>query len=275
MHTLYRTLSTLSLIFLANTALADPKLFLFDCGSIAMSDITAFGIKNEETDVRELFVPCYLIEQDGKRLLWDGGLPLGLVGAGPQTMESGAIVEYKQSIVDQLAAIGVTPADIDYTAYSHFHFDHVGAANAFTSSTLLINEAEFEAAFIHPEDNPIFDISLYGDLKDKPKVLLTDTYDVFGDGTVSIIEAPGHTPGHQVLLLNLTNTGPIMLSGDLYHFEISRRERRTPEFNTDKAQSLRSMDKIEALLQETGATLWIEHNKALADTLKKAPAFYD
>ena len=275
MKHLYRTLIALAFTALANTALAAPKLYLFDCGSIAMPDIAAFGITNDETDVRELFVPCYLIEQGGKRLLWDGGLPLGLVGAGPQTMESGAIVEYRQSIVDQLAAIGVTPADIDYTAYSHFHFDHVGAANAFTTSTLLINEAEFDAAFIHPEDNPIFDINLYGELRDKPKVLLSDTYDVFGDGTVSIIPAPGHTPGHQVLLVKLANTGSVMLSGDLYHFELSRRERRTPDFNTDKEETLRSMDKIEALLEETGATLWIEHNKALADTLNKAPAFYD
>ena len=275
MNYLSRGLMALALAALTGTALADPKLYLFDCGSIVMPDISAFGINNDETDVRELFVPCYLIEQDGKRLLWDGGLPLNLVGAGPQTMESGAIVEYKQSVVDQLAAIGVTPADIDYTAYSHFHFDHVGAANAFTSSTLLINQAEFDAAFIHPEDNPIFDISLYGELRDNPKILLSDTHDVFGDGTVSIIPAPGHTPGHQVLLINFSNTGAVMLSGDLYHFEISRRERRTPDFNTDKAQTLRSMDKIEALLQQTGATLWIEHNKALADTLKKSPAYYD
>lgn len=256
-------------------ASAEPKLYVFDCGNIHVPDVSSFGLTNEETDVRELFVPCYLIEQNGKRLFWDGGLPLDLVGDGPQTMASGLVVEYSRSIIDQLADLNLSPDDIEYTAYSHFHFDHVGAANAFTSSTLLINEDEFEAAFLHAEDNPIFDYALYDQLKDTPKVLLSEDYDVFGDGTVIIVPAPGHTPGHQVLLVNLPNTGALILSGDLYHFEASRRLRRAPDFNTDKAQTLLSMTKVEALLLETGATLWIEHSQALADTLKKAPAFYD
>ena len=253
-------LIALAVAAIASTTSAGPKLYVFDCGNISVPDVSSFGLTNQETDVRELFVPCYLIEQNGKRLFWDGGLPLDLVGDGPQTMDSGLIVEYHRSIIDQLADMSMTPDDIDYTAYSHFHFDHVGAANAFASSTLLINEDEFEAAFLRAEDNPIFDYSLYDGLKDTPRVLLTGTYDLFGDGTVTIVPAPGHTPGHQVLLLNLTNTGGLMLSGDLYHFEASRRLRRTPDFNTDKAQTLQSMTEIEALLTQTGATLWIEHS---------------
>ena len=259
----------------SHAAAGGPRMYVFDCGSLAFPDVSSFGLSNTETDVRELFVPCYLIEQNGKRLLWDGGLPLAIAGAGAQPMDSGATMIYVRSIVDQLADLGLTPADIDYAAYSHFHFDHVGAANAFASATLLINAREFDAAFLHAEDNPIFNPALYDKLTDTEKVLLENDYDVFGDGSVIIIPAPGHTPGHQVLLVNLSATGPVMLSGDLYHFEASRRLRRTPDFNTDKAQTLASMDIVEARLEESGATLWIEHNKALADSLKKAPAFYD
>ena len=154
------------------------------------------------------------------------------------------------------------------------HFDHVGSANLFSGSTLLIQETEYKAAF-GDELISVFDPSLYSDLADSEVKLLEGDHDVFGDGSVTIVSAPGHTAGHQVLLVRLTNFGPLVLSGDLYHFEASRRLRRTPDFNFDKQQTLESMDKVEALLEQTGAVFWIEHNKALADTLNLAPAFYD
>lgn len=260
---------------LAAGATAGPKLYVFDCGYFSFSDISAFGLKPDDTDVRELFVPCYLIEHESGRLLWDGGLPLAMAGKPRHEDAPGVTVEYQRSIVDQLADLSLTPADIDLMSFSHFHYDHVGAANAFKDSRLLIQQTEYDAAFMHAEDNPVFNPALYDELHDTPKTLLNGDYDVFGDGSVRIISAPGHTPGHQTLLLTLTNTGKIMLSGDLYHFVASRELRRTPVFNTDQAETLRSMDKVEALLKAEDATLWIEHDKALADTLKLAPQFYD
>ncbi len=268
-------LAALLLMLSAAPTQADPKLFMFDCGSISLTDVSAFGLSNEETEVRELFVPCYLIENGDKRLLWDGGLPVGLAGLEPQADENGMGLAYDRSVVDQLADMDIDPGDIDFAAYSHFHFDHVGAANVFAAATLLINANEWNAAFLHADENPVFDPKLYSELENSPKVLLSEDHDVFGDGSVIIVPAPGHTPGHQVLLVHLENTGPVVLSGDLYHFEFSRRMRRVPDFNTDRDQTLKSMQKIDALLEATGAQLWIEHNKALADTLRKAPEYYD
>jgi glyoxylase-like metal-dependent hydrolase (beta-lactamase superfamily II) len=267
--------AALLLLAAAGPALANPKMYVFDCGLLSFTDISNFGLSNEESEVRELFVPCYLIENDGKHLFWDGGLPVGLAGLEPQVNEAGMGMSYKRSVLDQLADIGVTPGDVEFAAYSHFHFDHVGAANAFAASTLLINEREWDAAFLRAEEYPIFDKNLYAELENSPKVLLSEDHDVFGDGTVIIVAAPGHTPGHQVLLVNLQNTGPVVLSGDLYHFEFNRRMRRIPIFNTDKDQTLASMEKVDALLKSSGAQLWIEHNKAFADTLRKAPEYYD
>src|SRR5215831_7478855 len=90
---------------------ASPKLFLFDCGSLAVPDVTEFGLKPDETPVRELFVPCYLIEHDKGKLLWDTGLPLSAVGKGPVPLDDGSMT-YNRSIVDQLAALHVTPRDL-------------------------------------------------------------------------------------------------------------------------------------------------------------------
>ena len=250
---------------------ADPRLYVFDCGGLSFPDVSAFGLGNDETSVRELFVPCYLIEHDDRLMIWDAGLPLDVVGP----RQADATSWYENSIVDQLAAMDISPDDVDFASYSHFHFDHVGAANTFANATLLIQQTEYEAAFENPETNPVFRPALYSDLADSDKIMLQGDHDVFGDGSVMIISAPGHTPGHQVLKLELENFGPLVLSGDLYHFEASRRLRRTPVFNTDAEQTLASMDKVEALVEETGATFWIEHNLQLAQTLNLAPAFYD
>ncbi len=261
----------LAALLFSTAAQAGPKLYVFDCGHLSFPDISAFGLSNDETDVRELFVPCYLIEHEAGRMIWDAGLPLGMVGP----RQDGASNWYETSLIDQLAAMDLAPADIDYAAYSHFHYDHVGAANAFKDATLLIQESEHQAAFEHPETNPVFQPALYDQLADSQKILLQGDHDVFGDGSVVIVSAPGHTPGHQVLKLELDSMGTLILSGDLYHFEVSRRLRRTPTFNTDAEQTLRSMDKVEALVRETDATFWIEHNLELANSLNLAPAFYD
>ena len=95
---------------------------------------------------------------------------------------------------------------------------------------------------------------------------------MFGDSSVVIMSAPGHTPGHQVLRLRLPKTGLVVLSGDLYHFEKNRRLRRMPLFNYDREMTLRSMDMIEAFLTRTGATLWIQHDLPQYTRLPHAPA---
>ncbi|MEM9622427.1 MAG: N-acyl homoserine lactonase family protein [Pseudomonadota bacterium] len=250
------------------------KLYIFDCGTLRTPDVSAFGLSNAETDVRELFVPCYLIEHPTRgRLLWDAGLPASLAGQGEVLSDSGFTQIYRVSLVNQLKNMNLQPDDIDYVAFSHMHFDHVGSANAFSEATLLIQEAEYTAAFVDVAD--YFDYALYEDLAGSAKQLLNGDFDVFGDGSVQILSAPGHTPGHQVLLVNLENRGPVLLSGDLYHFKESRELRRVPTFNADKAQSLESIDKIETVLSATRASLWIQHNLAQARTLKQAPEYYD
>ena len=262
---------------IAASAQADVRLTVFDCGYLYFEDISSFSLTNDETPVRELFVPCYLIEHPDGRLLWDAGLPIGIAGEDPVEFAPGATMRYAVSLPDQLARQNLKPEDIDLVAFSHMHFDHVGAANLFSHAKLLIQETEYQAAFVDQNDQ-VYDPTtpaLYLDLADSEREMLKGDYDVFGDGSVLIVSAPGHTPGHQVLLLQLTNFGPLVLSGDLYHFRKSRELRRAPQFNSDAQRTLESMDKVEVLIKSEGATLWIEHDKALADTLRKAPAFYD
>ncbi|MGH0033784.1 MAG: N-acyl homoserine lactonase family protein [Myxococcota bacterium] len=252
-----------------------PRIFVFDCGEIRLRDLDGFGLAEEETPTRELFVPCYLVEHPEGRLLWDAGLPVAMAGEGIVEEPSGAKLFYERSLVEQLGDLGLAPADIERVAFSHMHIDHVGAANLFPHATWLIQRAEHEAAFAQPVTLDYVDPALYAKLDPARRVLLDGDHDVFGDGSVTILSAPGHTPGHQVLWVDLRRTGPVLLSGDLYHFRETRALRRVPGFNTDAEATRASMERIERILVEREATLWIEHDRGLADTLGLAPSFHD
>jgi glyoxylase-like metal-dependent hydrolase (beta-lactamase superfamily II) len=138
----------------------------------------------------------------------------------------------------------------------------------------LIQQAEYDAAFGEDPTKFGFNPASYEQLdKSKIKVLKGD-YDVFGDGKVVIKTAPGHTPGHQVLFVNLDETGPIVLSGDLYHFTKNRVHRRVPSFNFDKEQTLAAMEKIEQFVNDENAQFWIQHDIEQNQTIKHSPEFY-
>ena len=252
---------------------AGPRLHVFDCGLLNLDSLEIFNLAAIESPVRQLFVPCYLIQHEQGQLIWDDGLPKAVADPdGPVEIEGGSMV-YARWLMDQLADMGLSPADITHVAFSHLHFDHAGAANSLLQGEIFMQRQEWDAALGNGAE--FTDTSLFDGLKGARVRFIDGDHDVFGDGSVRLIHAPGHTPGHQVLLVTLENTGPVLLSGDLYHTRANRRLRRVPTFNSDAEQTLASMAKIEHLLAETGATLWIEHDKALADTLNRAPNYYD
>ena len=97
---------------------------------------------------------------------------------------------------------------------------------------------------------------------------------MFGDGSIVIVATPGHTPGHQSLLVKLPKTGAVLLSGDAVHFKENWDNRRVPSQNTDKDQTNASMQRMADLMAKENAQLWINHDKAQRDTLKMSPEFY-
>src|SRR5438552_16710680 len=177
----------------------------------------------------------------------------------------GMVMNRKQTLAAQLAAIGVAPGDVKYLAFSHTHSDHVGNANLFTAATLYIQQAEYDAAF-GPEPAKFgFVPANYDKLHASPMVKLTGDHDIFGDGSVTIVSTPGHTPGHQSLLVRLPQTGFVLLSGDAVHFQDNWTHRRVPSMNVNREQTLASLQRIAALLEERKAQLWINHDKAQSE----------
>ena len=249
------------------------KLYVFECGRLRFDTVERFSIADDETDVRELIVPCYVVDHPGGTLLWDGGLPSTVAETEGWSDNNQRL---DRTFAEQLAEyeLGVDLGSFDYVAFSHIHFDHVGVAGELTGGTWLVQQGDLDAAF--PEGPGVEAAEpLLDNMRNLERMVLDGDHDVFGDGRVRIISAPGHTPGHQVLFLDLAEVGPLVLSGDLYHFRLSREERRVPTFNFDAEMTLESMEKVESFVAERNATFWIEHDLALFETLRTAPAFYE
>jgi glyoxylase-like metal-dependent hydrolase (beta-lactamase superfamily II) len=250
-----------------------PRIYVFDCGEIKGLGVELFGFKQGEVPVRDFVVSCYLITHPRGALMFDVGvIPDSQVKAGKGGDGKSSV---KRPLLDQLAEIGYTPADINYLAMSHYHSDHTANANAFAGSTWLVRKADRDFMF-DEKSKGIMNPSHYSNLKtSKTTVITAKEHDVFGDGSVVLMAAEGHTPGHQVLYVKLAKSGPILIAGDLYHYPEERTMNRFPSFEFDKEKSAAARKDIDAFLAKTKAQMWIVHDKATHDKLKKAPAFYE
>jgi N-acyl homoserine lactone hydrolase len=260
------------------------RLYVFDCGmlNIAPAGVARYHVTPAETGETRMPVPCFLVAHPKGTLMWDVGvIPDETVEA--QQSKGGAHYDVNpvsaavvtRTLKSQLVAAGFHPTDITYVAISHAHKDHSANLNEFAAATWLVRPAERE--FMWKKGNERVEPSFYSKLEHSKSISLDkDEYDVFGDGKVIMKAAPGHTPGHQVLVLQLEKSGRVMIAGDLYHYPPERTFRRDPpdnEFSVQQSAASRAM--IEDYLKKTGTTIWIEHDFGANAKLKKSPAYYE
>jgi glyoxylase-like metal-dependent hydrolase (beta-lactamase superfamily II) len=254
-----------------------PRLYVLDCGTISPMDPALFSLKKEEVKGDVHFVsPCYLIVHPKGTLAWDlGQVPDKDIPDNGTEVVQQDILKATRRLDHQLEALGHPIKDITYMAMSHYHADHTANANAFAGSTWIVQQAEYDMMF-SPAQVGIRSPETYMDLKDVKRITLNNAdHDVFGDGTVIIKTAPGHTPGHQMLFLRLANFGPLLLEGDLYHLPEEKTLDRVPTFDFDAAMTRATRKKVDAFVAGTGAKMWIQHDPPTYASLKKAPEFYD
>ena len=247
------------------------RLHVFDGGKIVVNNLELFSEDTTYHGQTKIFADAFYVIQHPKgNLIWDAGLPENLVGLPePFTDPSGAFtVSRKDSVIHQLKTIGLNPNDFKYIALSHSHFDHVGHANHFKNATWLVQENEYD--FFTNDSAQVKQADIYTMIKDLKNVKkLHGDYDVFGDGTVVIKTMPGHTVGHQVLYLNIGLEKPLLLTGDLYHFEENRTYGRCPIFNYNIPQTKKSMKTFENFAKENNADVIIQHSTKDFNRLKE------
>jgi glyoxylase-like metal-dependent hydrolase (beta-lactamase superfamily II) len=247
-----------------NAQAPSPRLYVLYCGDIALNDASSFT--PGASGPGALSDTCYLIRHGQDWLLWDTGLPDSLIDR-PDGMKSNAGVwTSKKTLASQLAEIGLKPADIRYLALSHSHPDHVGNLNLFPQATLVVQKAEYD--WVQPFGGPRFK-------PEQPAIKLEGDRDLFADGSVVFIATPGHSPGHQCLLVRLPKTGALLLSGDAVHTKANWDNHRVPERNFNVPQSLASLDRMAAVLKENQAQLWIGHETSEVTLHRYAPDYYE
>src|SRR5580700_3233821 len=272
----------------ADSKLPDPatagfaeKLYRLDCGHSLANDESVWTPGENVGRSIEFSSTCWLIKHGSEWLLWDAGVPESAHNdpRGWSTLPKLIVYHLERTLTDQLAEIGLNPRDITRVAISHTHGDHIGNAAMFANATILMQRAEY--SWINSPDGPNDNVNqlmaLARELLGTPKnlQLIDGVADVFGDGSVTLVPTPGHTPGHQSLLVKLKNFGFIILSGDVVHSEENFERNIVPSLNTNKQDSLASMEKIRQLIATYKATLFINHYKKQEDKLKLLPAFYD
>lgn len=245
------------------------KLYVLNCGEGTAGDISRWTPGLNEGKAMDFVDSCYLIKHAKGWFLWDTGIadsvaamPNGLAPADPKAVTW----RRPKTLAAQLEQLGLKPDDVKAMAVSHTHPDHTGNVELFPQAMLYVQKAEYD--WPGPNNAPRFKPS-------HPVEQLAGDKDVFGDGSVTILSTPGHTPGHQSLLVKLPKTGAVILSGDAVHFKDNWDNRRVPSMNVNKDQSAASMQKIADTLAREKAQLWINHDKAQRDSQKLAPEFYD
>jgi len=255
-------------------AVKSLRLYIFDNGVIKGLDPKLFNFTREELKEVDFRNTSYLIVHPRGTFVFDsGGIP-DRQFKGDEPASEG-VMSATRRLLPQLKEAGYTPADITYFAMSHYHSDHTANANAFAGSTWIVQKAERDFMFSEKPQG-IIQPQTYSALETaKTKLLVNEDFDVFGDGTVVVKSAPGHTPGHQVLFVKLAKTGPVLLAGDLYHYPEERTTGRVPTFEFNAEQSKTSRQKMEAFVKQSKAQLWIEHDIATHAKLPLSPKFLD
>jgi glyoxylase-like metal-dependent hydrolase (beta-lactamase superfamily II) len=234
------------------------RLYTLDCGLTEFKDADVFSDTGEYAGkYMALPTPCYLIRHGSDWLLWDTGLSDKLA-AEPHGKEIfGGRFSVKRTLASQLAALGVKPDQITYVGLSHLHFDHTGNIGLFSKSTFLIAADELAAARAKKPPFGVDPASIAPLAKRKVEAFDLD-HDVFGDGSVTMLTTPGHTKGHCSLLVKLPKSGPVLITGDLYHTRLNYEQGLIPRIN-QRADTLASADRFKRLQKNMKARVVIQH----------------
>lgn len=243
----------------ANAASELVRLYTLGCGRVDIADMDAFGDDGSYKGIsKQLVVPCYLIRHPKGDLLWDAGIGDQFAGPNGVTLLPGYVANVPVTLGSQLKQLGLRFEDIAYLGFSHEHIDHIGNANVFPHPIWLLNQREHDWTVAHDghDGEPP---ALLSSSKTAHVRTIGGDVDLFGDGSVTIIQAPGHTPGHQVLLVRPSGRRPVLLAGDLWHSRSNYVHDRVPRFNTSRIETLASFEKVRAIARKAGAMILIAH----------------
>ncbi|MCU1362944.1 MAG: beta-lactamase domain protein [Acidimicrobiaceae bacterium] len=219
--------------------------------------------------------PSFLIEHDRGLVLFDTGVsPRGLANPEeyfPHLAERFQLERRPDLGVDyQIRGLGLRLEDVKYVVPSHLHFDHAGGLYLFPGSTFIVGEGEIEHAYMN-SSGPYFLLDDISPTRSFRWIEIGGDLDLFGDGSVSILFSPGHTPGSLALFVRLPDRN-FILSGDSCHYpaEVQLGAARSP--GADAPRATRSLQRLILLRDTWDAYFWIGHDMGQWQEWPHAPA---
>jgi N-acyl homoserine lactone hydrolase len=251
------------------------QLYVLETGLIECSDYAMFSPGAAPHAFREMSVRSYLVVHPDGVLLWDTGIDDAIAEmAGGKRIAAPIVFHVPRPLRSQLDEIGVSPDEVDHVALSHLHVDHVGNVGMFPGATVLLQRAEHEAGFGPDPERFTLIPDTYSALDRDRLEVVEGEHDLFGDGSVVLTPLPGHTPGHQGLLVVLPETGPVLLAGDIAYSAADYAASAVRRDNADVDASRRSIEAAKALERDRGATVWLHHDLDAQRQVRTAPSSY-
>jgi N-acyl homoserine lactone hydrolase len=249
------------------------RIYPLDGGLAFAPNKAMYSPGHFEGETVALSCNAFLIQRRDEWLLWDTGISQRLFDElGGKVIAHGIRGIVARPLTHQLAELKLTPSDVSKVILSHAHFDHAGNCNLFANSQFIVQGAELDAMFGSDFAHFGYIPSLYEALRTANVRRVEGDLDLYSDQSIRLISTPGHTPGHMSLLLRLRETGSIILAADVAHYAFNLEHHIVPDMNSSKEESLRSMEKIQRIAAEEGATIWLNHDIDQSATFPHAPA---
>ena len=245
---------------------SDLELYLFASGTLGVGGAT-------------VPVPFFLVRHPQGDVVIDGGNPVAV--ARDAHRHWGALADYfevemteAQHCAVQLRGLGVAPEAVRYVVQTHLHIDHTGALGHFPDATVLVQARELEAA--RAADPPAGSGYVRQDYE-RPEIdwqLLDGDFDVFGDGTIRLIQTPGHSAGHMSVLLELRRTGLVLLTADASDNAAQWEGRAHPRALFSREQANASIQALRELADELRPLIVFGHDSENWAGLRHSPNRY-
>jgi len=249
------------------------RIYPLDGGVAFAPNKAMYSPGHFEGETVALSCNAFLIQRGNEWLLWDTGISESLFHElGGKIVAHGIRGIVARPLTHQLAELKLAPGDVSKVILSHAHFDHAGNCNLFAKSHFIVQSAELDAMFGPDYARFGYIPELYESLRTANVQRVGGDLDLYGDQSIRLISTPGHTPGHMSLLLRLRETGSIILAADVAHYAFNLEQHIVPDMNSSREESLRSMEKIQRIAADEGATIWLNHDIDQSATFPHAPA---
>lgn len=262
-------ITTLVLVICAVVSMAAPaedKIRLYQVSSgVLQLDKGWLTAMRDVGKIIKVPVAMYIIDHPRGLVLYDTGNNVA-VSDGQCESHWGKLckaflpMQKRDEVIDRwLEKFGYSVDDVKYVVLSHLHLDHAGNMEMFPNATHVVQKVEMKTAW-WPEkfQAGAFILADYDDARDFNYLQLNGDFDLFGDGSIIVLDTKGHTQGHQSLMVKLKNTGPVLLAGDAVYTP-ENEAGVIPGITWNTFESMQSIDRLKHLRDAVQGDLWYSH----------------